>query len=395
MARSSRGDPLDALARSRPSALDAAANPFSAGAGAIPPAFGGRDEVLEAGRVDLSTLARGRPAAGRALEGLRGTGKTALMARVRRAARDLGLGTAHLEADRGKAPYAIAVGELRDAVGHLLTVGRRTARRLGTLRSLKLAPTGVEIAWAGREDEHLVEALVLDAARVAEHRGTGFFMTLDEAHEAEEALLKPVLRALHRADQDGLPASGWFAGLPGTAQRLIAQGQTYAERIAVFELGMLDRDAVADAIARPFAAAGVSVEPAVLTRVHRESGGYPFFVQAWGEALWAACSDARQLRARDAAQAAPAARSRADDLMRSRWQRLTEQARAYTRAMAILGGDGPWRTGEVAAAMGRRASSASPARAALLASGAAAASGHGLIGFTVPGFAAWVRRHQP
>lgn len=394
MARRAR-DPLDGLAQIPAGSLDPAANPFAAREGAVPPVFGGRDRVLSAARADLERLRAGRPAARRALEGLRGTGKTALMARMRGAAREVGVATAHLEADPGPGVVAMAVVELRATVEQLLGRGQRATRRLGTLRSLKVGPGGVELSWAGPEDHNLLEALILDAARVAQARGSALLITLDEAHEAEATLLKPVVRALHRAGQDGLPAAAWFAGLPGTLQRLIAHGQTYAERIALFELVMLDMDAVAEAIAGPFADHGVAMDDGVIARVHRECEGYPFFVQAWGEALWTACADGRRVTMKDAARAASGAASRADDLMQIRWQRLSRRARPYVRAMAALGGEGPWRTADVAGHMQRTAKSVSPARADTIASGVAAPVDRGLIGLTIPGFAAWVRRHQP
>lgn len=78
--------------------------------------------------------------------------------------------------------------------------------------------------------------------------------------------------------------------------------------------------------------------------------------------------------------------------MRFRWQRLTEGTRRYAFAMAELGGEGPWHTRDVARRLDRTAHQASPLRATLIDSGAATATGYGLIMFTVPGFGAWLRR---
>jgi hypothetical protein len=389
-------DPLDDLGPPTGRALLAVANPFVARDGAVPPVFGGREEVLAAGRVDLEHLRAGRPAARRTLEGLRGVGKTALMARVRRAAEGVDLATIHLEADPREDPTGIARVEVTSALNRLLGTAGRAGRRLAGLRALSIGPGGVEVTWDGPAGDSLVEALILDAARVAADRERGLFVTLDEAHEAESSLLKPVLRALHRADQDGLPAGGWIAGLPGTVTRLIMQGQTYTERIVVYDIGLLDREGVAEAIRGPFAEhAGAKVSEAVIDRVFRESGGYPFLVQAWGEALWAAARSPRQIDATDAARAAASARARADALMRARWNRLPRRARRYALAMAALGEQGPYRTADVAGRLGGSQQAASPARDELLGSGAAAASGYGLVDFTVPGFATWLRRLQP
>lgn len=224
-------------------ALDPASNPFVPRDGAVPPAFGGRDEILAAARVDLEQLRVGRTAARRALEGVRGVGKTALMAFVRRVAAGGGLLTAHIEADPGGDPTQAARLEL---VGLLdaIVPDRRARQALRGLRSVKLGPAGVELAWDGPHDDSLVEALALDVGRAAAARGVGALLTLDEAQEAEPGLLKPLLKALHRCDQDGLPLSGWVAGLPGTVGHLIAQGQTYTERVACTRSGCSTRSAV-------------------------------------------------------------------------------------------------------------------------------------------------------
>lgn len=384
---------FDELPRPAGRALDPSANPFVARDGAVPPAFGGRDEILAAARVDLEQLRAGRTAARRALEGVRGVGKTALMAFVRRVAAKGGLLTAHIEADPGGDPTQAARHEL---VGLLDAIAptRRARQAVRGLRSVKLGAAGVELAWDGPRDDSLVEALAIDVGRAASARGVGVLITLDEAQEAEPGLLKPLLRALHRCDQDGLPLSGWVAGLPGTVSHLIAQGQTYTERVALYEVGDLDQPAVARAIVRPFADHDVAVDEEVVTRVHTESGGYPFFVQCWGEALWNAATRPDRVSGADAEAATATARARADDLMRSRWARLPPAARRYASALAELG-DGLQRTSAVAEALALTTKAASRPREELLRSVAAIAPSRGEVVFTLPGFAAWVRRHHP
>lgn len=388
-------DPLDELGSLPSGALNAADNPFVARDGAVPPAFGGRDAILRDARVDLGQLRAGRPAARRTIEGLRGTGKTALMARVRQAASMAEIAVAHIEADPGGDPIGDATDELKRAATSLLPASKKIRRSVEHLTSLKVGPGGVELTWTQHADHRLVHAIVVDTARLARHVKRGLFITLDEAHEAESTLLKPVLKALHRVDQDGLPGGGWIAGLPGTVTNLIKEGQTYAERIVVHEIGLLNAAEVEAALLPPFSKVGISVDPGVVERVTEESGGYPFFVQAWGEALWSACRNPGRVDSADAATAAPAARSRADDLMRSRWQRLTEASRRYAWAMVAQPGQGPFRTADVAAQLDRSLSQAGPQRAALIEAGVAMSVGYGLIDFTVPGFTAWLRRHQP
>lgn len=382
---------FDELPRLPGGAFDPSANPFVARDGAVPPAFGGRDAILGAARVDLEQLRSGRTAARRALEGVRGVGKTALMAYVRRVAGRGGVLTAHIEADPGGDSTRAAGRELL-ALLDALAPTRRAREALRGLRSVKFGPAGFELAWDGPRDDALVEALALDVGRAAAARGTGVLLTLDEAQEAEPGLLKPLLKALHRCDQDGLPMSGWVAGLPGTVSRLIAQGQTYTERIALYHVGMLDHPAVDRAIREPFGVHGAAVDDEVTVAVHRESGGYPFFVQGWGEALWNATARAERVTRADVGTARSAALARADELMRARWTRLRPSVRGYVRALASLG-EGEQRTGAVAATMGQTPQAVSRQREEVLGSGAAWAPTRGVVAFTIPGFAAWVREN--
>ena len=78
---------------------------------------------------------------------------------------------------------------------------------------------------------------------------------------------------------------------------------------------------------------------------------------------------------------------------RSRWERVTRSEREYLRAMAV-GGDEPSESGEVARRLNKKASAVGPTRANLIAKGIIYAPEHGLIAFTVPGMAEFIRR-QP
>ena len=78
----------------------------------------------------------------------------------------------------------------------------------------------------------------------------------------------------------------------------------------------------------------------------------------------------------------------------SRYERATPAEREYMRAMADLGaadGDGPVATAEVAAVLGRKPQSLSPARDALLKKGLVWSGERGRIAFTVPHFGRYLR----
>jgi hypothetical protein len=75
--------------------------------------------------------------------------------------------------------------------------------------------------------------------------------------------------------------------------------------------------------------------------------------------------------------------------------RATKAELAYLAAMASLGA-GPYRSGEIAAALGRPGpESVAPTRARLIEKGLIYSPSYGLNEFTVPHFDAYVRRSFP
>jgi hypothetical protein len=118
------------------------------------------------------------------------------------------------------------------------------------------------------------------------------------------------------------------------------------------------------------------------------SGGYPYFVQAYGKAAWDA-APASPITAADVAVAAPEAGSElAVGFFGSRYERATPAEREYLQAMAALTGghDEPVGTARVAEQLTRKASSLSPARDSLIKKGLVYAGARGQIAFTVPHF---------
>lgn len=376
-------------------ALPRAASPFRPGPGKVPPAFGSRTAPLRTAKDIVDRLAiPSDPVAMPLLRGVRGVGKTALMAYTRHHASATGTVTLHIEADasdtdltstcrsllRDASPLTSAVGELR--------------RRLSSI-----SVTRGEIAFHPAEVERgdiTLEALLYDLVLLAEHRGVGLLLTVDEVHEAEELLLRPLMRAVHRHAQDARPLGVMFSGLPGAARTLLEEGQTYAERIATYDLGMLDRGGVTAALDEPFREhADLGVGDDVVEHVLDDTGGYPYFVQLWGEALWSTLPDRRDVHLADVVRAQVLVDERRDGFFASRWQRFPHgRARELARTLADLGS--PARMATIASRLGHADQRPlSDARATLLAAGHLYAPERGRVGFTVPGFDRWLaQRHD-
>ena len=131
--------------------------------------------------------------------------------------------------------------------------------------------------------------------------------------------------------------------------------------------------------------------------MYAATGGYPYFIQAYGKTVWD-LAPRSPITADDVAVAAPEAeRELAVGFFGSRYERATPAERDYLRAMADAdsGEDpvGAVATADVAAVLGKKPQSLSPARDALLKKGLIYSGERGRIAFTVPHFGRYLRDH--
>lgn len=375
--------------------LPVASNPFRPGAGKVPPAFGGRTAPLRAAKSMVDRLAvPSDPVDMPVLRGVRGTGKTSLMAYVRRHAAAADALTLHIEADANDETLAATCSAVaRDAAEVTDSVPARLGRRLAALDvkgKVEFHPVSETDAGSN------IEALLDDIARLAHHAGRGVLLTVDEAHEAEKLLLRPLVRVVHRLGQDDHPFGVMISGLPGVLDTLQSEGQTYTERLLPHDLGLLDHDGTAEALRRPFREdADLDLDDDALAAVHDAAGGYPWFVQLWGRWLWDTLRQREGITAADVDVARPQVEHDRDRFYSSRWRRIPSgRARDLTRALAARGGTGA--VGELLRDIGLdRHEQMSPARAALIDRGLVLAPSHGRLAFTVPGFDRWILETTP
>jgi hypothetical protein len=142
-----------------------------------------------------------------------------------------------------------------------------------------------------------------------------------------------------------------------------------------------------------------------LDALYAATGGYPYFIQAYGKAVWDRATGS-PITAADVSGAAPEAESElAVGFFGSRFERATPGEREYLRAMAdvavaIAESEGEdldatesVPTADVAKLLGKRPQSLSPARDALLKKGLIYSGERGRIAFTVPHFGRYLRDH--
>jgi len=383
-------------------------NPYAPGAGQRPPELAGRDAELAAFDVALERVERGRPERSLVLTGLRGVGKTVLLGELRSMAIRAGWGAGKIEA-RPEAelrrPLSAALHRaVRDlAVRH--DDAERVDEVLGILKAFaqRSAPAdaklrdrwqpGIDVAArSGRADSGDIEIdlveLFTEVAGLAADVGTGVAILIDEMQDLRPDDVSALCAACHELSQSRAPLVVVGAGLPHLPAVLSAS-KSYSERLFRYaRIGQLDRKDADFALLAPAEREDATFDVDALDALFEASGGYPYFVQAYGKAAWDAAVRS-PITAADVKMAAPEAEAElAVGFFGSRYERATPAEREYLRAMAELteGRDEPVGTSGVADHLQRRASSLSPARDSLLKKGLVFSAQRGQIAFTVPHF---------
>ena len=390
--------------------MDPIRNPFAPGAGTPPPELAGRDDLRESLRVALERARIGRPAKSAMLVGLRGVGKTVLLDRVREDAEAAGIHTVRIEAPEGRSLPALLAPQLRQALLRLSQIESAKEIAVRGLRALagfasKLKVTfgdievGIDYApepgLADNGDlEHDLQALFEQVGLAAKSAGTALVIFIDELQYVAEPQLAALITAMHRTEQRRLPVVLVGAGLPQLRGRM-GNAKSYAERLFDFPtIGPLPPEAASLAIEKPLRDEGVRITPEALSQILQITQGYAYFLQQWGSHTWRAAQISPIDLDAVTAASLTALAAMDESFFRVRFDRLTPKEKKYLRAMAELG-EGPHRSGDIAACYAANVSSLAPTRSSLIAKGMVWSPNHGDTAFTVPMFDAFMKRTIP
>lgn len=250
--------------------MDPVRNPYVPGAGASPPELAGREDLFTQAGIVLQRALGGKSARSFIATGLRGVGKTVVLARVEQLAKSAGYLTCFVEAEEEKPLGATLVPHLRRMMLELDRLGAVTEQVKRGLRVLKSFASGLRIQSVlgfsielDVEPEHgtadtgdlttdlpdMISAL----GHAAQSRHTGVALFIDEIQNLSESDLSALIMAMHRVMREGLPIVLVGAGLPHLVS-LIGQAKSYAERLFEFPiLGPLSPAECEDALRTPAA----------------------------------------------------------------------------------------------------------------------------------------------
>lgn len=398
--------------------MDPIRNPYAPGAGQRPPELAGRDEQLDAFDVVLERVARGRPERSIVLTGLRGVGKTVLLGALRSSAVRAGWGTGKLEARPDQSLRRPLASALHQAIRELGPSGGAGEHALGVVKSFvqrdagagaKLRDRwnpGIDVpAIPGRADSGDIEIdlveLLTDVGGMAADTGRGIAVFIDEMQDLGPADVSALCAACHEISQSRLPLIIVGAGLPHLPAVLSAS-KSYSERLFRYlRIDRLSRPEADRALVAPVEEEDAAYTDDALDAMYALTDGYPYFIQAYGKAAWDRAPESPITADDVRVAAAEAEEELAVGFFGSRFERATPGEREYLRAMAEVSlavneaspGVESVPTSDVAAHLGRKPQSLSPARDALLKKGLIYSGERGRIAFTVPHFGKYLREH--
>lgn len=362
--------------------------------------------MIEDAEVAVQRILRGRPSQSQMLLGLRGVGKTVLLNRIEEIAESHGHVTSFIEAPEGKNFAELLYPKAHQAIRQLSIHESAKAKAYQSMRALrafasvfKISIGDVSIAVdpePGLADSGNLEFdltdLFVSIGETAKLAGRAWTLLVDEVQYLEEKELAAIIVSVHRVNQKGLPVLFFGAGLPQVAA-LSGDAKSYAERLFKFPaIGPLGSDAAREAIRQPIEDEGETITDDALALIVEKTSGYPYFLQEWGYQSWDA-ANASPIEHADAEQASQAALARLDEgFFKVRFDRLTPKEREYVIAMAKLG-KGPYRSSDVADALGENVQTLGPRRAQIIKKGMIYSPAHGDIAFTVPMFEDYLARH--
>lgn len=381
-------------------------NPYTPDSGVRPPALTGRDMELARLASIVSQLTAGGTERHVLITGLRGVGKTVLLNEFEVMCQEAGWPAETKEVGRNTLLSTLIGRTARKALLQMSArkrAGGMLRRALGALKAFEVTVGDASFtldvaALVGTADSgDLVEDLrdlLVAVGEAAHESGLGFALILDEIQNLSRGDYEALIMALHRAKQRRLPVAFVGAGLP-LVPSLTAEAKSYAERMFVYpSIGELPEPAARDALVKPAEQQGVSWDSDSVAEVLAYTEGYPYFIQEYGRRAWGV-NTGKHITLEDAHAAKLLVEADLDEsFFEGRIGRLTGTEKTYVGAMATLG-DGPQQSGRVAELLQRKPTSLSTVRDELMRNAVIYAPQRGMVDFTVPHCAAYVRRRFP
>lgn len=375
----------------------------------MPPFLAGRDHDVERFDSVLTRLEAGQHGRGLIYSGLRGVGKTVLLLEFEKLAAERGWDCTGVVEIGATTDFRTSISRMTHRLLRGLNrreaIKDRVTQALGVLKAFNvITPGGFQLnidvtaisgsADSGDIEEDLTELLV-SVGEAARAGNTGVVYLIDEMQYLEPVAMGALCMAFHKLAQQQLPVTLVGAGLPPLPAQL-RSAKPYAERLFEYlPLGKLERAAARSALVMPATRSGADYEEGAVDLILAAADGYPYFIQEHGRVVWEEAG-VSPITTAAVEEALPVVQEILDEeFFDNRVEEATNEERRYMAAMADIG-DGPQSTAEITEKAGYKArASSGKARQALIRKGLVYVPEHGSVDFTVPHFAAFMRRRYP
>ena len=379
---------------------------YTPGAGKMPKFLAGRADQIEIAESSFDMLLDGEVPPCIAYSGYRGVGKTVLLNKLQENAEMLGITGYHIEVREDGRLIPRILDHCRDFLNDHSGVEKlKSVFQKGTnaLRSLEIsfAPEKGAFSLSTKDTASLqrldfsqsLENLFEAIGPLAKAKKQPLCFFIDEFQYAQADEMDAFLGALHRVSQLSCPIMAIIAGTPEMIAKMYEK-KTYVERLFVFpDLMLLTMDDVKEALQIPAEKAGLSFEDDAMESIYYATGGYPYFVQVYGQILCYALKDREMpyviTKAFADSQYAVYQKSLDDNFYKIRYNNRSTLEQQFLFAMASV--PLPCSTNDVARTLGKTNKQIAPTLAKLKAKGVIA-NDKGLY-FTVPGFSEYLKRH--
>lgn len=353
------------------------ANPFTPLFGRIPPFMAGRERLLESFEQAFSASGAD-PNLSSIFVGARGTGKTALLAYLAKAAESKGWVTANVSAKPGmlreiREQIAANSAHLTDAAPH---------------RKLKSLSIG---QWVGAEWENVddsQDSWRLQVSRLLDslaEEGVGLLITVDEVDPSIDEMIELASVYQHFVREERKVAL-LLAGLPSKVSSLVSSDSvSFLRRSRIHKLGCVSDTEIELALQTTLSEGGRTLNGEALQTALEAIGGFPYLLQLVGFYLWNASDPDSSIDGGTAKVAAAQARADfAHGVLDSTYRELSDGDIAFLAAMLEDGG--PSSVGDITARTGKSPSSTRVYKKRLLEQGVIEEERRGEVRFSLPAF---------
>lgn len=257
-------------------------NPFRAGTGDVPPCFPGREnELYHLENIIKELSDSDSPSKDTIFVAPRGNGKTALitwfMEKIKKEEKE------NIDVIKTTPNEIKTTGYL---VNKIALPGWVQRLQKNTGLQFKYSYAGLQVESGNKASQDDIDpGLICDELqRRCERKAT--VLIIDEAHSLEPEIGNHILNASQGIRNSGAPFDLILAGTPGLLKNLSDMNATFWERFEVLKPGLLSIDDAHKALVEPLYKLGVTGGKRKLKEWSRETQGYPYFTQVYGEKLF-------------------------------------------------------------------------------------------------------------